>query len=266
VPSHHHAPATSATANVNRLTAFSIEARRPVASLGAATLRQFNQDYRQRWTLHLKVAISHSQRAEGTRRKSDPFDAQMSERLVAMHVTSTTGKAMSLLMRVLPAAMLAATLACSAVPALAQGDAKPADKPAAAGQPADAAKEAAQRQVDEFAEAARTVSGPAGNAECVWLGRRVVGLLTRDDLDTAFRHLDLYDRFGCPGPHIQSTFRCVVRQGPLDPKASQSLNARVHACWLNPGSSSHAAAAAPAAPAPAAGTAARAGGAGTQPR
>ena len=57
----------------------------------------------------------------------------------------------------------------------------------------------------------------------------------RDDMDTAFRHLDLYDRFGCPGPHIQAAFRCVVRQGNnIDPKSPQSLNARVHACWLNP--------------------------------
>ena len=38
-------------------------------------------------------------------------------------------------------------------------------------------------------------------------------LLWRDDLDTAFRHLDLYDRFGCPAGHIQATFRCLVRQG-----------------------------------------------------
>ena len=30
-------------------------------------------------------------------------------------------------------------------------------------------------------------------------------LLWRDDLDTAFRHLDLYDRFGCPSAHIQAT-------------------------------------------------------------
>ena len=57
----------------------------------------------------------------------------------------------------------------------------------------------------------------------------------RDDMDTAFRHLDLYDRFGCPGPHIQAAFRCVVRQGNnIDPKSPPSLNARVHACWLNP--------------------------------
>ena len=57
----------------------------------------------------------------------------------------------------------------------------------------------------------------------------------RNDLDTAFRHLDLYDRFGCPGGHIQAAFRCLVRQQPpIEPKALESLNARVHACWINP--------------------------------
>jgi hypothetical protein len=154
----------------------------------------------------------------------------------------------------LPRLSLAALFAASIliVPALAQtraqaqGDAKPADgkggdKPAQAQADADA-----QRRVDEFAEAARQVSGPAGNAECVWLGRRVVGLLWRDDMDTAFRHLDLYDRFGCPGPHIQSAFRCVVRQGAsIDQKNPQSLNSRVHACWLNPGSGTASASASP---------------------
>ncbi len=103
-------------------------------------------------------------------------------------------------------------------------------KPAAT----DAAKEG-QKKIDEIAEATRTLTGPAGNPECVWLGRRVVSLLWRDDLDTAFRHLDLYDRFGCPGAHIQATFRCLVRQGSIDPKAQETLNGRVHACWINPG-------------------------------
>jgi hypothetical protein len=123
------------------------------------------------------------------------------------------------------------------------GDAKGNDKTPA--QAADAAKEA-QRQVEEFAEAGRQVSGPGGNPECVWLGRRVVGLLWRDDMDTAFRHLDLYDRFGCPGGHIQAAFRCVVRQGTIDPKSPQSLNARVHSCWLNPAAQPVAAAPVPA--------------------
>ncbi len=78
--------------------------------------------------------------------------------------------------------------------ALAQsGGAQPQEqKPAA---PDAAAKEAAakegQKKIDEIAEATKTLVGPAGNPECVWLGRRVVSLLWRDDLDTAFRHLDL---------------------------------------------------------------------------
>ncbi len=61
-----------------------------------------------------------------------------------------------------------------------------------------------QRKTDEFVEAAQAINGPAGNPECVWLGRRVVRLMWSDDLDTAFRHLDLYDRFGCPGGHVQA--------------------------------------------------------------
>jgi len=80
------------------------------------------------------------------------------------------------------------------------GDSKPQDqsgKPAAAA-PADVAKDN-QRKTDEFAEAAQAINGPAGNPECVWFGRRVVRLMFLDDIDTALRHLDLYDRFGCPG-------------------------------------------------------------------
>src|ERR1700691_4660783 len=110
-------------------------------------------------------------------------------------------------------------------------DAKPADKAAPAGQ--EPAKET--QKIDEYAEAQKALTGPAGNPECVWLGRRVVSLLWRDDLDTAFRHLDLYDRFGCPSGHIQATFRCLVlHANTIDPKAPDSLNGRVHACWINP--------------------------------
>jgi hypothetical protein len=127
--------------------------------------------------------------------------------------------------------LLAAPTSPVNTPALAQNnDARPADE-----QPAskDAAKE--PQKVDEFAEAQGVLNGPAGNPECVWLGRRVVSLLWRDDLDTAFRHLDLYDRFGCPSGHIQATFRCLVlHANTIDPKAADSLNGRVHACWINP--------------------------------
>ena len=87
---------------------------------------------------------------------------------------------------------------------------------------------------EQLAEAQRLLKGPAGNPECVWLGRRAVSLLWRDDMDTAFRHLDLYDRFGCPGDHVQAAFRCLALNGNIDPKDAESLNGRVHACWVDP--------------------------------
>jgi hypothetical protein len=114
---------------------------------------------------------------------------------------------------------------------------------------ADAAKDN-QRKTDEFVEAQQAINGPAGNPECVWLGRRVVSLMWRDDLDTAFRHLDLYDRFGCPGGHVQATFRCLTRfGGQIDDKVPRSLSDRIQACWINPGAQPQTAAATPPAPA-----------------
>jgi hypothetical protein len=124
--------------------------------------------------------------------------------------------------------LVGAALLFVGAPTFAQNAEPKPDKP-----PAADGKEA-QKKIDEFAEAERVLGGPAANPECLWLGRRVVSLLWRDDLDTAFRHLDLYDRFGCPAGHIQATFRCVVRQGNIDPKATDTLNGRVHSCWINP--------------------------------
>lgn len=117
-------------------------------------------------------------------------------------------------------------------PALAQSsNPNPASQQAQTGQ--NAAKET--QKVDEYGEAQHAINGPAGNPECVWLGRRVVSLLWRDDLDTAFRHLDLYDRFGCPSGHIQAAFRCLVlHSNTIDPKVPDSLNGKVMACWINP--------------------------------
>ena len=142
-------------------------------------------------------------------------------------------------LRLLTAGLSAAMLFV-AWPTFAQStDQKPAEKP-----PAGEAKDS-QKKIDEFAEAEKLLGGPAANPECLWLGRRVVSLLWRDDLDTAFRHLDLYDRFGCPAGHIQATFRCLVRQGNIDPKAPDTLNGRVHTCWINPSTETQGTAAAP---------------------
>jgi hypothetical protein len=88
--------------------------------------------------------------------------------------------------------------------------------------------------VEKYQEASRSLGGPAANPECVWHGQRVVNRLYNDDMDTAFRHIDMYERFGCPSGHIQASFRCVLWQGDLDPKAAEQLQVRIHNCWVNP--------------------------------
>jgi hypothetical protein len=154
--------------------------------------------------------------------------------------------------------VLLVALALPAPLAFAQAatDAKPADqqKPAEPKKLSEAEKWAA-----ELAEAAKVLSGPAAKPECLWLGKRVINLLYRDDMDTAFRHIEIYDRFGCPGAHIQASFSCLVRQPPLDAKTPDPLDERVKNCWLNPSAApaTTAATSAPPAPAAAAGTSAR---------
>jgi hypothetical protein len=99
---------------------------------------------------------------------------------------------------------------------------------------------------DESAESARILMGPAGHGECVWSGERAITLMAKDDLDTAFRHLELYDRFGCPGEHVQMSLRCIIRHDPViirqgaidlkDQKAVADFNKLVDDCWMNPAS------------------------------
>lgn len=117
-------------------------------------------------------------------------------------------------------------------PAAAQS-APPQGSSGQAQQPNDPVAEANKRAVEEFMEASK-LPGTAGKPECVWLGRRIASLLFRDDVDTARRHMDIYDRFACPSEHLRLTFRCVVRQGNIDQKSPESLPQRVHACWLQP--------------------------------
>jgi hypothetical protein len=117
-----------------------------------------------------------------------------------------------------------------------QGDGNE-QKPEGGQKAADADKaeqEAAARAIAEYKEAEAKLPRAAGAAECVWTGRRVASLLWRDDIDTARRYIDLYDRFKCSPEHLKLVFRCVIEQGPLDPKAADRLASRVHACWITP--------------------------------
>src|ERR1700743_2482100 len=142
-----------------------------------------------------------------------------------------------------------ALLLCVGNAAAQSGDAHAADQAKAQKNAADAAKENNQHKPDEFTEAAQAINGPAGNPECVWLGRRVVRLMWLHELDTALCHLDLFDPFGCPGGHIQAAFRCLTRFGSqIDSKVPDSLNSHVHGCWINPAAQPQTAAVNPPAP------------------
>jgi hypothetical protein len=136
---------------------------------------------------------------------------------------------------------VAATLFLSASLAIAQ-------EPKAGSQRLQATEAEISKRLEEMTEAAKQLSGPAGQPECVWAGRLAVHLLIKNDIDTAFRHMELYDRFGCPPSHVQAAFRCLVRQGLSDLKASEWP--RTHACWINPTPEITNAPAAAAAPAP----------------
>ena len=135
--------------------------------------------------------------------------------------------------RSVAALAILAALSIPSAGAFAQGnDQKPPDA-----KQKDANAELVRKTIEEITEVGRQLTGPAANPECYWLGKKVINLMVRDDVDTAFRHLDLYDRFGCPGGHIQATFRCLVRQGAdviVDPKTPGQVNERIQACWINP--------------------------------
>jgi hypothetical protein len=155
-----------------------------------------------------------------------------------------------------PVLRTAAALFCAtviaALPTLVLAQTPEADAKAAA-----EAKAAGQRELEAIAEAGRQMTGPAANVECIWHGIRVVSLLHRDDLDTAFRQLQIYDRFGCPGGHIQTAFRCYLRpSGPRDPKSGDARfdQQRALECWVNPGQAAPATAATSTSPAARPGT------------
>lgn len=113
-----------------------------------------------------------------------------------------------------------------------QGEKKEGDQKAA--DQAKAEEQEAAKAIAEYKEAEAKLASSAGAPECVWTGRRIVSLLWRDDMDTARRYIDLYDRFGCSSEHLKSAFRCVIEQGPIDPKAADRLASRVHDCWIAP--------------------------------
>ncbi|MBM3566024.1 MAG: hypothetical protein FJX42_07925 [Alphaproteobacteria bacterium] len=73
----------------------------------------------------------------------------------------------------------------------------------------------------------------AGMTECAWTGKRIVGLLIRDDPDPADKFLRFYEMFGCPVAHLGPVMRCVADSDGGDTQ-SKALTERIDACWDKP--------------------------------
>jgi hypothetical protein len=156
------------------------------------------------------------------------------------------------------AALVAALLAPTAVaqtvppaPASPQAEApgSPAPPPAptppanserpAAAPTKKAAIKPAQKVVDKEAENKSMVlplppaEATSAQSECAWVGKRVVSLLVRDDVDTATDFTRFYAMFRCPEAHIGATLACVVSD-PAAAREGTALTEHVDLCWANP--------------------------------
>lgn len=141
----------------------------------------------------------------------------------------------------LKCAAVATALMC-AIAAAAQTPApqpEPSD-PAASGsqpakpKPAKPASKPENGREKEPAAASTAQEDPAlAQAECAWVGKRVVSLLVRDDVDTASDFTRFYAMFRCPEAHIAATLACVVSD-PGAAREGAALTEHVDLCWANP--------------------------------
>lgn len=78
----------------------------------------------------------------------------------------------------------------------------------------------------------QSARGPAYKEECVWVGKRVVSLLARDDAMAAGDFMPFYRQFGCPEDHLTRAFGCAV--ATTDPSENEALADRIDQCWDDP--------------------------------
>lgn len=82
--------------------------------------------------------------------------------------------------------------------------------------------------------AAKKAPSPAVSGECAWIGKRVLSLLSRDDVDQANRFMNFYRLFGCKENHIGPSFRCVISDASAGALNAEDMAARVDRCWNSP--------------------------------
>ncbi len=96
-----------------------------------------------------------------------------------------------------------------------------------------AAREAQKRSVEEFVRRPAFCPAAPDCPNALWPAGASPRCSGGDDIDTARRHLDLYES-SAARPSTQTRLPLLVRQGNIDPKTQERLNGRVQQCWVIP--------------------------------
>lgn len=83
------------------------------------------------------------------------------------------------------------------------------------------------------AKAVTTLVNRAEAPECAFTGKRVVSLLSRDDVVAATEFHEFYQAFDCPVLHLAAAFGCAV---DVPEGVEEPVNDRVERCWEQPSS------------------------------
>jgi len=75
--------------------------------------------------------------------------------------------------------------------------------------------------------------GEAMPAECGWIGKRIIQLLSRDDVVTAGEFRQFYVAFGCSEKHLSAAFGCAI-EGGSGAEACSARSECVDLCWTSP--------------------------------
>lgn len=78
-----------------------------------------------------------------------------------------------------------------------------------------------------------TLVNRAEAPECAFTGKRVVSLLSRDDVVAATEFHEFYQAFDCPALHLAAAFGCAV---DVPEGVEEPVNDRVERCWEQPSS------------------------------
>lgn len=80
-----------------------------------------------------------------------------------------------------------------------------------------------------------TIISPS-ESECVWLGKRIISLLKREDIDTAQTFDKFYTAFNCPTAYLGKAFGCSVAS---ELAKEEAVDEQINRCWADPYTAMH---------------------------